>query len=441
MRRSMFLAGLLGLWSCKPGATPQAEPATADSTPTPAAATTIAPSKPIAIAPVAPETEKSIAQSINDFGVEYYKRASSGDGNIVVSPASISLAFAMTYAGAKGETADEIKTAFHYSLEGDALFGGFGATLARWNASKDVQLSVANRLFGETTFDFAPPFITLTERFFGAGLQGMDFKGSPENSRVSINDWVEAKTHNRIKDLLPVGSLTPITRLVLANAVYFKADWSTKFESESTGKAVFRAPGGDVRVPMMRRTQTRPSVPYYADDKLSVVELAYKGGTMSMLFVLPAADDGLTALEASLSAELVDKWASSVRPASLSLQIPVFRVAPAKSVSLKETLMHMGVVRAFDTDSAQFDGMATHPKRDRLFISDAFHKAFIEVNEEGTEAAAATAVVMARGTGAPQVPDKTFVADHPFLFLLRDRTTGAVLFIGRVNDPSADAAK
>lgn len=454
MRTTVLFASLVGLSCCdtkqpdveasaaakasaanKPDVKPTAAPA-----PDPATAT-ITPPKPIAITPAKADVERAVARSINAFGVDYYKRTSAGDSNIVLSPASISLAFAMTYAGARGETADEMKRTFHYDLVGDDLYAGFGTTLARWNASKDIQLSVANRLFGEVTFDFAPPFVALTERYFGAGLQTMDFKDGADSSRSQINAWVEDQTQTRIKDLLPTGSITPITRLVLANAVYFKADWKAPFEKKNTREATFRAPGGDVQVPMMRRSEMLASVPHYSDAKLSIVELPYKGSTMSMLLVLPAADDGLAALESSLTPEILDDWAKKVRLASVTVKIPVFRIAPPSSISLKKTLQSMGLVRAFKGDQAQFDGMAADPAHNPLFISDAFHKAFIEVNEKGTEAAAATAVVMGRGAGAPQVPENEFVADHPFLYLLRDTSTGAVLFMGRVNDPSADAAK
>ena len=430
MRRSPLLLALL-LVGCPGNSVPPQEPGPKTSTPT-----SITDPEPTALPPVSADVTKSVARSINAFGVDYYKRAASKPGNVVASPASIAFAFAMTYAGAEAETAAEIAAAFRFASQGDELWAGFTGTLESWNAAGQVELAVANRLFGEQTFEFQPAFLDLTAKFFRAPLQPMDFKNGADAARKDINAWVENRTKTRIKDLLPDGSVDETTRLVLTNAIYFKGDWESPFEKESTQPAEFRAPSGKTQVPMMNQTA------YFqlAKDTATgaqVIEMPYKGGALAMMIVLPDADDGLTAVEAKLSPETIDAWVKSYENRQVFVSLPKFRIEPARSESLVETLNAMGIKRAFDAERAQFGKMAAPPPP--LYISDAFHKAFIAVDEKGTEAAAATAVVMAEGTGAPSAPPQRFNADHPFLFMLRDKNSGALLFVGRVLQPEAPA--
>jgi serpin B len=423
-----LLAGSL-LLACPGNSTPPEEPDAPGSD-----ATEIRDPAPVPLPEVSPEVTQGVARSINAFGLAYYQGVASSPGNVVASPASIAFAFAMTHAGAEAETATEIASVFRFTAQGDDLYAGFTRMLEGWNAAGEVELAVANRLFGERTAEFDPAFIDLTSKFFRAPLQPMDFKTDAEAARKEINAWVEQRTKSRIKDLLPEGVVSDTTRLVLTNAIYFKGDWASPFEKEATRPGEFRAPTGKIEVPMMAQQSHFP----WLDDAshaAQVLELPYKGGSLSMLIALPHADDGLAALEAALTPEVLDGWAQGLKNRDVFVSLPKFRIEPEKSTPLRETLQQMGMKRAFDPGLAQFGKMAPTPPP--LFISDAFHKAFIAVDEKGTEAAAATAVVMGEGAAAPSAPPVRFNADHPFLFLLRDRTTGALLFVGRVTKPEA----
>jgi serpin B len=424
MRRRLLLAPFL--LGCPGGSSPAPEPPKAP------APTEIRDAEAVDLPDVSAETTQGVARSINAFGLEYYRRTATTTGNMVSSPASMAIAFAMTYAGAEGDTAAEMKKTFAFTAEGEELYAGFTQMLESWNAAAEIELAVANRLFGETSLEFKPEFVDLTTKYFRAPLQPMDFKTNADGCRREINGWVEERTRTKIKDLLPPKSITGETRLVLANAIYFKGDWEIPFEKESTRPGEFRGSAGKVETELMNLQEYFG----YFDDPTTgsrIVELRYKGGALSMLFVLPGTDDGLAAVEDKLSAELLDGWSQGLTNREVFVTLPRFRIAPDSSERLKPVLQKMGIVRAFVPEMAEFGKMAPTPPP--LYISDAFHKAFIEVNEKGTEAAAATAVVMGEGAGAPSAPPARFNADHPFLFLLRDRNTGALLFLGRVTDP------
>jgi serpin B len=385
-----------------------------------------------------PQAQAAVARSINAFGVDFYRRTAATPGNLVVSPASLAFAFAMTYAGAQGQTAQELSDAFHFDLAGDSLHEGFAGLMAAWNEAGEVELAVANRLFAEKTYTFEAPFVELTRTLYGAPMQPMDFRGAADGSRREINAWVEQRTKDRIRELLPAGSIDGSTRLVLTNAIYLKADWLVPFEREATRPAPFHAKSGDVQAPTMAMSE---HLAFAADPAAGVklLQLPYKGPRLAMLLVLPDAVDGLAAVEAKLDPAALERWAAAVdAPAAqglVELQLPKLVIDPPQSTPLRATLEAMGVRRAFDEEQAQFEKMAPAPPP--LYISEAFHKAFIEVDEKGTEAAAATAVVMAEGAGMLMAPPVSFHVDHPFLFVLRDRVSGAVLFMGRVEDPTA----
>lgn len=385
-----------------------------------------------------PAAQATVARSINAFGLDYWRHVAVEPGNRVISPASIVFAFAMTYAGAEGETAQELATAFHFDAAGESLHSGLASLMAAWNQEGAVDLSVANRLFGEKSYTFHDAFVKLTADTYAAPMQPMDFKGNADGSRQEINTWVQERTKDRIRDLLPSGSIDASTRLVLVNAIYLKADWLLPFEKQATHPATFHAKGGDVQAPTMAMTENL-AIAADAGAGVRLLQLPYKGDRLAMLLVLPDAVDGLAAVEAKLDAAALERWAAAVdAPAArkeVDLRLPKLKIDPASSTPLKTTLMAMGVKRAFDEENAQFGKMAPTPPP--LYISDAFHKAFIEVDEKGTEAAAATAVVMAEGAGMAPEPPAQFHVDRPFLFVLRDRTSGAVLFMGRVEDPTA----
>jgi serpin B len=378
----------------------------------------------------------SLAAGSNAFGLDLYRRLRAKPGNLTVSPASIASALTMTWGGAKGKTAEQMKTALH--LEGSqaevlAASGKLAAALQ--DPSRPVTLRIANRLFGEKTYRFEKAYLEATRAAYGAPLEPVDFRTGAEKARALINGWVEEKTEKRIANLIPPRGVDDQTRLVLVNAIYFLGDWATPFEKESTRDAAFFVKKGESKnVPTMNKGA---SFRYSDLGGVKAVELPYKGEQTSMLVLLPAEVDGLEALEKSLEGKKLDAIVESLKPQRVLVSLPKFELSPSEPLSLGAELQELGMKDAFDRRSADFTGIANPPSpAERLFIAKVFHKAFVRVDEKGTEAAAATAVVMARAGAALQKLVE-FKADHPFLFLIRDNASGLVLFIGRVADPSA----
>lgn len=416
---------------------PPAPSPTASPDPTTEPLTTATPTAPTEspTVPAATADQAALfARSVNAFGLDLWKHV--GPGNQTISPASVAIALDMTFAGARGETADQMARVLHVQGDRDAFHAAAGGMLVRWSASSDdLTLAIANRLFGHQGFAFEDPFLTLTAARYGAPLERIDF-GAPEPARAHINGWVAERTNDRIRDLIPPRGIDDQTRLVLTNAIYLLAKWEEPFESRATRPASFHVDGGNARqVPTMHATGTRR---FAHVDGVRVLELPYRVGGLSMLFVLPDARDGLPAVEARLDADTLARWAAAVSPQHTQIALPKFRVAPESSFALADALKALGMPLAFERGAADFTAMANPPNaEDRLSISQVFHKAFVDVNEEGTEAAAATAVVMMRAGGMPMAPQAQFLADHPFLFFLRDTSSGAVLFVGRVVEPIA----
>lgn len=397
-------------------AEPVAEPA-ADLQPQPSAGTA--------------DEDAMVRDAVNGLGADLFARLAQEPGNIVFSPASIEAALAMTAAGARGETASEMHRVLHLGDSPDATIDAIGAALRRWGdpANTERTVRIANRLYGEATYPFERAFVDRLGAAYGAPLERVDFRNAFEPARLGINGWVAERTDDRIRDLLPPSSLDDRTRLVLVNAVYLQTRWLEAFERDKTVDAGFTlADGAAVQVPTMHRTGTMSHAQVGGAD---VIELGYRGGDLAMRFVLPPSDTSpeAWATEAHLSAtpEFAER--------QVALALPKFRVEPGDAVLLKAHLIELGMPLAFDEARADFSGMAPANSGPGLVISDAFHKAFVQVDEEGTEAAAATAVVMReRGLAArPQALEVRF--DRPFLFTLVDRETGAVLFLGRVSDP------
>ncbi|MFK7987413.1 MAG: serpin family protein [Sandaracinaceae bacterium] len=395
--------------------------------------------EPAAEGPPAPEADqaRAFAAANNRFAVDFWSRVRTRPGNQVVSPASISLALAMTYGGAASETAEEMSRTMHFdALPGDSLHEAAGSLLAQWNDPdrEAYQLAIVNRLFGEATYTFEPPFLDLTRTHYRAPLEATDFIGGPEAARGHINGWVAEQTHDRIEDLIPSGNITDQTRLALVNAVYFLGEWDTPFPRTGTRPVPFHVAGGAAQnVPMMHLTG---SLRYAETDAVQLVELPYQGNEIAMLVAVPRAEDGLESVSASLSVETLDGWVRALRPGLVAMAMPRVRVAPEESMELSPILLEMGMRLPFRRGEADFTAMADPPDpADRLYISAVFHKAFVDIDEQGTEAAAATAVVMGRGGGRPSSPDATVTADRPYLFFLRDVRSGTVLFMGRVLDP------
>ena len=391
-----------------------------------------------AVAPPAPGELAGLAKSSNALAFDLYAKARTQGGNLALSPISISTALTMTWAGARGETAAQMKKVLHAEGEATSAMDVAGKLLASFgNADSKVTLRVANRLFGEKTYAFEQPYLDRTKAAFGAPLEALDFKGAVEPSRVHINDWVAKQTQERIKDLIPAGALTSNTRLVLTNAIYFLGDWMKPFRNESTRPAPFHATATAARdVPTMNQAE---HFQFAAVDGVKLLEMPYEGGEVAMTFVLPDAPAGLEAVEKQLSPEVMDKWVRALQFDRVVVALPKFEINPAASLSLGDTLQALGMPLAFDPAKADFTAIANPPSpADRLYISKVFHKAFVKLDEKGTEAAAATAVVMTRaGAAAPSKPPVEFRADHPFLFVLRHVKSGAILFMGRVSDPAA----
>jgi serine protease inhibitor len=378
-----------------------------------------------ALPAAAGDSAKAVATGNNAFALDLYGKLSAKPGNVFYSPYSISAALGMTWAGARGATADEMAKTLHF---GNHVHAGFAALNKRLIGQQPgYQLSVANRLFVKQSYPLLEAFTAVAKEQYLAPVEQVDF-GMAE-TRKHINGWVEDQTSKRIKDLIGEGVLNSLTRLVLVNAIYFKGTWATEFEKKSTTPQPFFSGDKKFDVPMMFRSMKHEAHVRYGEvDGVQVLELPYKGGDVAMVVLLPRARDGLSAFEKKLDAKKFDQLVGALSPFEVEVFLPRFRVE--QSLALAPTLQAMGMPQAFSEKLADFSGMSG--KKD-LYISAVIHKAFVEVNEEGTEAAAATAVVMATKSAAPM--SETFRADHPFLFALRDRKSGSILFLGRLDDP------
>ena len=369
------------------------------------------------------------------FAFELYQALREERGNLFYSPYSISLALAMTYAGGRGETAQQMADTLQFLLEQERLHPAFNwldAELTRRGegaAGKDgegFRLNIVNAIWGQKDYEFLSDFLDVLAENYGAGLRILDFITETEKSRLTINDWVSDQTEGRIEDLIPQGAIGELTRLVLTNAIYFNAAWGYPFHEDMTADGPFYLlDGGQVAVPMMKQTE---SFGYTEGEGYQAVELLYDGRELSMVILLPEAGN-FEAFEEGLQAHHVDAIINDLQLTEVALTMPQFEFE--SEFSLKDTLAGMGMPIAFSS-SADFSGMTGNPE---LFISDVVHKAFVAVDEAGTEAAAATAVIMAL-TAVPPPPVEVTI-DRPFIFLIRDIETGAILFVGRVMNPSA----
>ncbi len=379
-----------------------------------------------------PDQIKSLADNNNAFAFALYRSLRSQNGNLIYSPYSISLALAMAYAGARGETESQMMQTLHF-LPQDQLHPAFNALdlqLAERGkgASKDetpLQLNIANAVWAEQTYPFMQSFLDTIALNYGAGIRLVDFINQYEASRNEINNWVSEQTQEKIKDLLPQGALSPDTRMTLVNAIYFKADWLSPFGANSTQDAPFHLlDGSEVIVPMMHNDTVAP---YATGDGWQAIELEYQGGTAAMDIIEP--DEGrFDEVESSLDHQTVSAILGSLQPTSVSLALPKFKFE--KAFGLADQLKSLGMTDAFDPNNANFTGMS---ERRDLYISSVIHKAFVAVDEKGTEAAAATAVTFF-ATSA-MVQNVSLTVDRPFIFVIRDIPTGQILFIGRVLNP------
>jgi serpin B len=369
----------------------------------------------------------------NQFAWDLYRELARGEGNLFFSPNSISVALAMTYAGAAGTTQREMAATLHLGTDPDQLHQAMQSLLKQWAVERKdqgYQLRVANRLWGQRRYEFLGEFLAVTREYYGAELARLDFGQDAEAARGTINRWVEEQTENKIVDLIPSGALNSSTMLVLTNAVYFHGSWSRAFDKKLTRDDDFHLGGGkQVRVPLMHQ---RSRFRHGAVDGLQVLDLPYGNADLSLVVLLPDAVEGLGQLESQLTPERVGTWLAGARSGEVQVYLPKFKVT--SSYVLNDALCALGMPSAFAADAADFSGMTG--QRD-LFISKVVHKAYVDVYEEGTEAAAATGVIMERTSVAPPRPVPIFRADHPFVFLIRDNRTGAILFLGRLSDPTA----
>ena len=390
------------------------------------------------------------------FAISLYQELKNTEGNLFLSPYSISTALAITCAGARDNTAKQMAETLHFPLDQKQLHPAFAelkATLNAVQAKEKVELHVANSLWPQKGYPFLKEYLDLTKKYYGVTITPVDYKTAQEATRKMINTWVEGKTERKIKDIIQPGVLDALTRLVLVSAIYFKGNWESQFKRSATKHVPFHlSQKKSVSVPMMNQTET---FGYTEHENVQILELPYVGSDLSRLVLLPKEIDGLADLEKALRVDNLENWRKRLRKRVVSVFLPRFKIT--SQFRLTETLKSMGMTDAFDASKANFSGMdgnlnllgvrrnepeqvrdsnvpSTQSPREPLYIGSVLHKAFVVVNEEGTEAAAATYGIEER-LGLPL----TFRANHPFLFLICDNNSGSVLFMGRVVNPTKRA--
>ena len=371
------------------------------------------------------------ARSINAFALDLYKELATKGGNIFFSPYSISAALTMTYIGARGETATEMKKVLRFVGNEDQIHPAMQMLQNRFDGIPEEQgvIDIANRLWLNAESEYFTDFTSTVVRYYGAGVTSVDFSGGPENARITINDWVAENTRSKIRDLLQQGDIDELTRLVLTNAIYFNSNWLHQFDKANTRDLPFYTGlNQHFTVPMMSRTG---NFMYSENTDLQWIKIPYTIPNLSMLILLPSQNETFTqldVLENMLTPEYFIELINLMVYTQISLSMPRFK--DEQRYSLPATLRKLGMRKAFS--DADFTGIMN---RDDLYITDVIHQAFIEVDEEGTEAAAATAVIMGvRGLIDPE-PVKVFNANRPFIYMLFDETTEVILFMGRLERP------
>lgn len=368
-----------------------------------------------------------LASDNTTFAINIYSSLKNKDGNLFFSPYSISSAMAMVYLGARGKTEEQIKSVMNYSLPQENLHQNFSEQNERLkNISKgeEIQISISNSIWPHKDYQFLPEYIELLKKYYKTEVTQVDYVNATEAARQKINEEVEKQTLGKITNLIPDGILDSLTRLVLTNAVYFKGLWNTRFDPENTKPAAFNI-SSDITSEVQMMFQNS-KFRYYSDTVLQAVELPYKGGSVCMLILLPREIEGINDLEESLSSEMLSSIISEMYETKIKIYLPRFSLT--SEFNLSDTLKSLGMPIAF-SNAADFSGM---DGTQNLLLTNVLHKAYVGVDEEGTEAAAATAAVI----GLKSVPMfEIFKADHPFLFLICDCSTGTVLFMGRVSQP------
>ena len=365
------------------------------------------------------------ANSVNSFGLDLYRVLSGKEGNIFFSPFSISTALAMTYLGADGNTALQMKQVLHFEDEG--LHESFSELIASLDKPAEAyRLITANALWVQKNYPLLESFLKDIDRYYRAPVNIVDFVTDLDNSIRKVNDWIEEKTAGKIKNMLTKDDVDSLTRLILTNAIYFKGKWKTPFDEKLTKKDFFYVnENTKVEVDMMELTE---KFEYYEDDRVQVLKLPYAGSSLSMVIVLPRVNVKLIELEKDLTKEKIEQWLKNLSETRVQLFLPRFKIL--ERLSMKETLVKMGMTDAF-SDKANFSKIDGTLK---LKIQNVIHQAFVEVNEEGTEAAAATAVIVGIKMAMPVMP-VIFRADRPFMFFIQEETSNTILFMGRLQKP------
>jgi serpin B len=418
-------ASVLGLAACGDGTTP-ATPAPGDEVRSTHARIT---------APAVPAADRaSLVAGNTRFAADVYRALAAEPGNVIYSPHSISIALGMTWAGARNNTERQMAQTLRFGMsqaQTHAAFNALDQELAHRaerapeGGGRPFRLRVVNKLWGQRGYRFQPSFLDTLAENYGAGLNVLNFMGDPEGSRGRINAWVSEQTEGKIPMLLGQGSIVPSTTLVLTNAVYFSASWREPFDPARTAPGDFHFADGTVRqVPLMNRSA---EMRYAEGEGWQAAELPYAGDEVSMLVIVPTAGT-FDAFERAFDTARVASVVDGLRTRLVSVTLPTFTFR--RNASIKRVLTSLGMTDAFSGE-ADFSGMDGTRS---LYIQDVIHEGFIAVDERGTEAAAATAVVVGR-TSVPE--PATLRADRPFLFAIRDNPTGAILFLGRVSDPSA----
>ncbi len=382
------------------------------------------------IPPASDGQAEDAALSVNQFAVDLYRQLAAEEGNLFFSPTSISTALAMTWVGAAGETAKETGAVLHLDTNREKVLADYSQLLKGLAGSDSTYtLNVANRLWGQNSYPFNSNYKSAIQNYFGGGFEAVDFLNKPNEERQAINQWVADHTENKIQNLLPNGTINSDTRLVLTNAVYFQGNWVLPFPENQTRDRDFHTAGGSlVQTPTMR---LKKSLSYYSDDSLAMVALPYKGDDLEFIVVLPHELDGLSQIEKDLHSTSLQAHIDAMQARKMDVFLP--RLNLAQSFKMNSVLQLLGMNEAFSPQKADFSGMSD---KGGLFISSVVHKSFLKVDEKGTEAAAATGVSIAV-TSMPSPSDQPtrFMADHPFLFMIRQKDTGTILFMGRLDNP------
>jgi len=383
-----------------------------------------------------PKGHAAQTQSLTDgntaFALELFSQIKSTPGNVFFSPYSISTCLAMVYAGAHGDTEEQLARVLHFQGNQAQIHSSFAGLQNQLNeASKQnrIELKIANAHWTQKGYPFLPAFLEIAKGEYQANVNQADFNTDGERARIEINQWVAESTKDKIQNLLPPGSLHSLTRMIVANAIYFKGLWTKPFDKAKTSNQPFYLPSGDqVAIPLMHHID---NVRYTENGEFQAVELSYKSDELSMVGLLPREKDGCAKLESRLTPALLSQALSQMKQQRVEIFLPRFKLE--SNLNLNDTLVRMGMTDAFGSkaDFSAMDGSRL------LYISGVFHKAWGEVNEEGTEAAAATAVAVAgRAISQPPPPPPIFRADHPFIFFIRDIRSGSLLFLGRFATPT-----